>query len=379
MSFVRSHKMRFWRIFVVFFVWIFVVISLGGAFGDSLGVFEQKDGFAILCLGENGGLNQASVTSYLVKATGTFDSTTELFVGLDMGSTLSGLLEVQSKGSLNGLIDPDDWLSSSYTEIGYVLVKGISSYLVSHPHLDHTIGNYITSTDDVGPKAIFGTSFTITQIATDIFNWKTWPNFGNTGPTPLQTYTLTTVKEDGTTQYSINGTRLKFTAFPLVHGSAPNIGPYPSTAYLLSHQLGTSRLLFFGDTGPDSVQQVDNIKRIWDAVAPYVVDGSLDAILLECSYTDEQPDNQLFGHLTPSHFIAEFDVLTEKVRSLSPRLYIEQMRAIQIIVIHIKPASLITKSLISTKQKIQRQFEELNHLGLSLIFPSQGDRIDTRN
>ena len=80
---------------------------------------------------------------------------------------------------------------------------------------------------------------------------------------------------------SLPRTKLEAKTFPLNHGSG-----YPSTAFLLKHK--NDYLLYFGDTGTDSIEDDDKIQQIWKEIAPLIrlhqLHGILLEILLECSY-----------------------------------------------------------------------------------------------
>lgn len=66
-----------------------------------------------------------------------------------------------------------------------------------------------------------------------------------------------------------------------------------------SSKVGATLILCFGDTGPDEVQKTSNMQDIWKAIADKVKQRKLKAIILETSYTNDRPDDLLFGHLTP--------------------------------------------------------------------------------
>ena len=242
-------------------------------------------------------------------------------VQLDMGTSLKGLTVAADKGAFKGLYSQTDFASTNYTLAGFVLADMIPVYLVTHPHLDHTAGLVISAPADTPQKAILGTDFTIDHLQNDLFNWGTWPNFAKMGEgvAPLGIYNLVKIVDNGNTVYDIPSAHVDIKAFPLVHGDNPSTNPpssYPSTAYLVSTTptgSTTARLLFFGDTGADSVQGVGNMADIWAEVAPYVVDETLQVIMLECSYANSQPSDQLFGHLNPTYFMEEMDNLLTAV------------------------------------------------------------------
>ena len=227
---------------------------------------EAERGFAVVAVGLGGGIDQSNLPAYLVKGLAGSAEEVELrgFVGLDIGTSMTGIQSAVDRGSFKGLIpSPAAW--SGFTQAGYVFVEGIHAYALSHPHYDHILGLLISGTDDASGamKPLLGTSFTLETVRSQMFNWLSWPNFGNTGTSPLSNYNYTTLQDDGVSTYALPSTLLSISAFPLNHGGNPVLGIYPSTAFLIttpnSHPTsvtGLSRLLYFGDTGPDSVQQV---------------------------------------------------------------------------------------------------------------------------
>lgn len=72
----------------------------------------------------------------------------------------------------------------------------------------------------------------------------------------------------------------------------------------------------FGDVEPDSLALDPRNKHVWEVAAPKVVNGTLRAIFIECSYNDSIDDGSLYGHLCPRHLVAELSVLATKVEEL---------------------------------------------------------------
>lgn len=79
--------------------------------------------------------------------------------------------------------------------------------------------------------------------------------------------------------------------------------------------------MIFGDIEPDSISLEPRNEKVWEAAAPRVLDGSLKAIFIECSYTDDVDDGSLYGHLCPRHLIAELEVLASKILDLQKPHY----------------------------------------------------------
>ena len=89
-----------------------------------------------------------------------------------------------------------------------------------------------------------------------------------------------------------------------------------SSAFFIRDEHTGREVLIFGDVEPDSISLSPRTARVWTDAAPKIIFGLLAAIFIECSYDDSQPDELLFGHLAPRHLIAELKSLAEKVTSL---------------------------------------------------------------
>jgi cAMP phosphodiesterase len=144
-------------------------------------------------------------------------------------------------------------------------------------------------------------------------------------------------------------------AFSLSHGN-----PYESAAFLI--QNNGKQVLYFGDTGPDEVEKSTKLQKVWEAIAPLIKAKTLTGIFLEVSYPNEQPDNKLFGHLTPNWLMKEMNnlsLLTGK----------ESMRDLKVIITHIKPTG-------QNEVIIKGQLGDNNALGLQIIYPEQGTAFE---
>ena len=289
--------------------------------------------FTILPLGVKGGGDEGNLSCYMVAAVGTNN-----YVCLDAGTLNAGLQKAIRNHIIKG--SPEEFIRNN--------IKG---YLISHGHLDHLSGLILNSPDD-GPKNIYVLPFVKEVLKEKYFTPQGWTNFANEGETPLNKYhyvTLEVAKES-----PLTGTNLFVTAFPLSHGS-----PYKSSAFLI--RSGINYLLYLGDTGADAMEQSNNLELLWAYVAPLVQAKKLKAIFIECSFQNEQPNNKLFGHLTPKLLLNELHNLTEVAGE-------KNMREVSIVITHIKPGgsheTLIKKQLSEGKGKMK------------FIYPVQGNRVD---
>lgn len=198
------------------------------------------------------------------------------------------------------------------------------------------------------------------MLLRNVFNWQVWINSGNIGEKPrlgFQRFEELPLRR----WISLPRTKLEVKAFPLNHGKG-----YPSTAFLLKHK--NDYLLYFGDTGADSIEHDNKIQQIWREIAPLIRWHQLHAILLECSYTNAQPNNQLFGHLKPELFLMELHKLAAQV---SPHTS-NALKGLVVFVTHIKPSLTMPDNQVA--KIIFQELKKGNSLGVRFILPRQGER-----
>ena len=296
---------------------------------------EQKSSFQIVPLGIKGGIDEKNLSAYLIAPANTKD-----FVCLDAGTVNTGI----EKAIENKVFK----VSTSE-----VLRKYIKEYLISHAHLDHVSGLIINSPAD-SSKTVYATEKCMEMMENHYFNDQTWANFGDKGVGfPLKKYHFQTLNLGEETPLS--NTSMTVKAFPLSH-----VDPFESTAFLIKND--DNYVLYLGDTGPDSVEKSDKLKALWTAVAPLVQSKKLKGILIEVSFPNEQPDKFLFGHLTPNHLMTELHVLEELAGKGS-------LNNFKIIITHLKPPA---KNIAKIKEQLKIQ----NDLGLKIIYPEQGKKIE---
>jgi len=299
----------------------------------ALGAVGQP-AFTVVPLGVKGGLAEGNLSAYLVAAAGT-----NSYVALDAGSLRPGA----EKAVANGVFK---------VPAAEVLTHYVKGYCLSHPHLDHVAGLLLNAPDDT-PKPIYGLAACLATVQQDYFNWQAWPNFADGGRAPaLGKYQLRELAPGQ--PMPLAGTALSVQAFALSHGA-----PYQSTAFLVrSHD---SYLLYLGDTGADSIEHTHHLRDLWQTVAPLVQRHALKAIFIEASYPNGQPPAQLFGHLTPALLLQELAALGQLV---GPR----SLRGLPVVVTHLKPTP-------GNEVLIRQQLAAGNTLGLSLVFPEQGQAL----
>lgn len=293
-----------------------------------------KNYFQVIPLGIRGGLDESNLSAYMVAAAGSSD-----FICLDAGTIRAGL----EKAIQQKLFQKD---------AETVLQENIKGYLISHGHNDHVEGLIINSTND-SKKFIYGMPYVIDVFKSNYFSWKSWANFANEGEAPaLGKYRYVPLPERKDT--AIANTHLTVTAFPLSHSN-----PYQSTAFLI--QNSGHYLLYLGDTGADRIEKSNRLAQLWQAVAPLIKAKLLQAIFIEVSYANAQPENQLYGHLTPALLMEELG----KLANLSGK---DALREVRIVITHMKPSP-------NAVPAITRELTENNPLHLQLVFPEQAVRM----
>jgi 3',5'-cyclic-nucleotide phosphodiesterase len=317
------------RIFNRFLICIILISN--AAFSQK----EQKSSFQVVPLGIKGGIDEKNLSAYLLAPANTKD-----FICLDAGTINAGI----EKAIENKVFK----VSTSE-----VLRKYIKGYLISHAHLDHVSGLIINSPAD-SSKTVYATQKCMEMMENHYFNDQTWANFGDKGVGfPLKKYHFQTLNIGE--EAPISNTKMTVKAFPLSH-----VNPFESTAFLIKSE--ESYALYLGDTGPDSVEKSDKLKALWTAVAPLVQKNQLKGIFIEVSFPNEQPDQFLFGHLTPNYLMKELHILEDLAGK-------DSLKNFKIIITHLKPPA---KNIVKIKEQLKKQ----NDLGLKIIYPEQGKRFE---
>ena len=292
---------------------------------------KQKTTFQVVPLGVKGGIDEKNLSAYLLAPVNTKD-----YICLDAGTLNSGIEKAIEKKVFK-------------VSVSEVLRKYIKGYLISHAHLDHVSGLIINSPAD-SSKTVYATNKCMEMMEKHYFNGQTWANFGDEGiGFPLKKYHFQTLNIGEETP--ITNTTMTVKAFPLSH-----VNPFESTAFLIKNE--DDYVLYLGDTGPDAVEKSNNLLELWKVIAPLIQSKKLKGIFIEVSFPNEQPDQLLFGHLTPNHLMKELHVLEE----LSGKEY---MKGFKIIITHLKPPA---KNIKLIKEQVKNK----NDLGVQFIFPEQG-------
>ncbi|WP_025125498.1 MBL fold metallo-hydrolase [Myroides odoratimimus] len=288
----------------------------------------------IIPLGVYGGGDESNLSSYLIGV-----ENTNSYIALDAGTIHSGI---------NKAIEEKTFSADN----GTILRDYIKGYFISHGHLDHLSGLIINSPED-SSKPIYALPFVIDIFKNNYFTNASWANFGNEGEKPiLGKYKYTRVKP--AQSFNLENTSLSAEVFELSH-----VNPQLSSAILVRNN--DEYVLYFGDTGADRVEKTTKLNYIWEYIAPLIINKNLKTILIEVSFPNSQPEDKLFGHLTPK-------LLNEELGNLANHVGKENLKDLNIIITHLKPSG----TAIST---IKQELANQNEFKVNYIFPVQGQKI----
>lgn len=290
--------------------------------------------FDLVPLGIYGGEQEDNLSAYLV---GTPRDTA--FLCLDAGTINTGIRKAIVLKSLNGSVET-------------ILHNQIKGYFISHGHLDHLSGLIINSPAD-SKKNIFAIDPVLQILQNHYFITDTWINFGDQGQKPiLGKYHYNSLQEG--LEMQVPNTALSLTAYELSH-----VNPYKSSAALVRHD--NHYLLYLGDTGADRVEKSDQLDKLWNTITPLIKNKQLNSILIEVSFPNNQPENLLFGHLTPN-------LLLEELLKLKEKTGLKNLEGLSIVVTHRKPTG-------DNPEIIKNELLKNNPLKINYVFPEQGKKI----
>jgi hypothetical protein len=252
----------------------------------------------------------------------------------------------------------------------------IDTYLITHPHLDHISGFVINTAGlpSARPKRLAALPSTIAAFKAHIFNNVIWPNLSDEnngvglvtymrlvdGGSPalgdgngkgyveiceglsvkalsvshghcmenhshrgsgsgIYPYEYSPENErppQRPNSYSVNNGKVPIS--PGGYGRKPGqerMCVYDSSAYFIRDIATGREVLIFGDVEPDAISLSPRNLKVWTDAASKIASGLLTAIFIECSYSDSQNDDQLYGHLAPRYLIEELRALATCVEA----------------------------------------------------------------
>lgn len=244
------------------------------------------------------------------------------------------------------------------------IFNGLSSYLITHPHLDHVAGLVINllGFDAKYPKGLYGLDTCMLALSTHIFNNVIWPN--------LPQHNLLLLNSVGyerpfTPQHGV----YSVTMFELSHGVNYKLLAflitYNDTDFIDGAGAGQEHLLLvFGDFELDRVSGASNNIHVWRLVAPLVARGQLRGIVVECSHGDSLNDNLLFGHLKLSDLIHELVTFKELIEAEGGSI-----SGLHVVVNHVK--DLDSNVRLQILKEIRLGAKQ-HHLDIKILLPLSG-------
>lgn len=303
--------------------------------------------FELIVLGDSGGIEDGNLSAFLLRWVHEPN-----YVALDAGTLVNGINQGIKHHAFADLALVED---ETWGLAGTILRQHVKGYLLSHAHLDHINGMLVASPED-SAKNIYALASVNNMIGETYFNAKAWANFSDRGIPPLlNKYHIVDLPVGE--PVVIAQTTLKVTAFSLSH-------PVESSAFVLEQ--GDDLFVYFGDTGPDSVEKQGKLEVIWTYLAKQMKHKRLRAMIIETSFDNARPHNLLFGHLTPELLIQELHNFAAKIGGETP------LRDLKIIISHIKYT--LARG-VDPKIKIKQQLDAANDLGVEIIIPRQGQKL----
>lgn len=296
--------------------------------------------FEMIPLGVYGGATDGNLSSYMLRLSGS-----DKALALDAGSLVNGLMQ----------FDQQQTIADKLFQI--------KTYLISHAHFDHTLGFIIASPDFTHKPGLMARKETLAILKKRVFHWDIWGNFGDSGQKPQLNFIRYQQLELKQWHDLPDVDNLMVKTYHLNHGFN-----YPSSAFLIKSN--DSYILYLGDTGADSINQDDTLVTLWRDIAPLIAKGQLKALFMECSFSDEQPDKLLYGHLKPSLYVKELETLANLAMPDSPG---EALRNFPVFVSHVKPEIGLQAEKFGLKILQQlKQGAQQKSLQINFILPKQG-------
>lgn len=271
------------------------------------------------------------------------------------------------------------------------ILCGVQSVLLTHPHLDHILALVINlaglpTCQRQRPFKVFGSQFCVDALRHHVFNGVVWPDL-----VLAQVLALEAVQFEQ--NFQVNDGYYTITMMELSHGHIataeellaagkgagkrhrdstdpplPSLAQqYTSLAFLVHENATQAKLLVFGDFESDLVLGTGRNRRVWLRVAPFVADGTLKGIVLECSSPTVAPGTDLYGHLMPLHLIGELQTLHE---CCALETHGTPLQGLNVVVTHVKELA-----VRDPRQQVLTELRELNEksgLGLRISVAVSG-------
>ncbi|KAH8921661.1 hypothetical protein BT69DRAFT_1282989 [Atractiella rhizophila] len=239
----------------------------------------------------------------------------------------------------------------------------VRNFLLSHSHLDHTLGLIVSSPSISQPTNVYGLQGSL-EVLHSCFDDKIWPQLSYLVPASSSSPTkanlqqpkdhinlfLRPVPPNAPFQVGgegAEGAYFEATPYEVNHGGCLSTAFFISSRQSIRNRNDQSQqrsFLFFGDVEPDSLHadpsrsEYGRNKVVWKECARRIVEEELSHVFLECSYGDERKKEELYGHLCPRYLVEELGVLADEVRIVqgSEQGRKGKLKGITVVVTHIK-------------------------------------------
>ncbi|GAA95602.1 uncharacterized protein L969DRAFT_311826 [Mixia osmundae IAM 14324] len=348
--------------------------------------------FDMLVIGCGGGPLESNLSAYLVKQRN--KAWTEQCLALEAGSGMGAMQNILNDAP-EALDDFGLQESTAQAAAGKMLDL-IQAFVITHAHLDHISALVLAAGSAPRSKRIWGSPTTLSHM-TDIFSGRVWPKLALsesdiTPSFPNPPYIYATADVNTSAPFTpVDG--IEVCAHAISHGTSLDGTVYDSTAVFVTSLEHDQGFLFFGDVESDAISRSPRNAAVWRKAARKIADEQLATIFLECSYGDDRPMPQLFGHLKPSHLIGELQVLADFLRELDHTEHRTKRRrrrdahpnsplsdlplhGLTVCVIHVKDD---IEHGVDLREVIRRELAELDksaQLGCTFLVLEQGMRLE---
>ena len=303
-------------------------------------------GFEVVALGVEGGVRDGNLTSYLIRA----DGDTE-WLALDAGTLLPGIAKGVERGSFP---EAAPQRAAVLKPEGQVFLRRVGAIFLSHAHFDHVAGLILGTPAIDSPKTLYGLPATLDALVAHVFNGVLWANFTDRAK-GLGLLRLEPITPG--VPVPLPPTRLTGEVYRLDHAG--------QGSSMLRVANGIETFAYFGDTGPDAVDRASALDRAWRALAPLVRAHCLKGLIIECSYPNGQPDDRLYGHLTPDWLLKELKKLESHAGGSG------SLKGLPVVISHVKPS---LQADADPEATILDELNQGNDLGVVFVRMTQGER-----
>jgi cAMP phosphodiesterase len=145
-----------------------------------------------------------------------------------------------------------------------------------------------------------------------------------------------------------------------------------SAVYFIRDEATGRECMMWGDVEPDSISLDPRNREVWALAARKFAEGKLSTVFIECSYTGEQADAALYGHLSPAHLMRELRTLKDEVVAVAPVLASTRLKGLKIVVTHVKDVMADGRDCVKEVEAELKALETKEGLGVSFLMAKRG-------